>query len=237
MNFSIWSESTVKRRRRSERRKKADAHARMSAAATRRLRDPRTGTWCRVLDQPIRRVRNAKTGRFYNPANPPVDLVLSGALPMPKHPSVELRAVLEERERQRAAVAEVVARYLVRPLHRRSANVTDVQLVQFETDARRILDALAARMIGVDAEHPADINETLKFARRAARLHESMSRLSGHVRTLRPAVTTSPVLRELDEQQYAMLRDWLASDDGLTPFQTLKFVKLLIRLRHRLGVG
>ena len=237
MSFSIWSESTVKRRRRARRAKQVDTHARMSAAATRRLRDPRTGTWCRVLDQPIRRVRDAQTGRFYNPANPPVDLVLSGAVPMPKHPSVELRAVLEERERQRAAVAEVVARYLLRSLHRRSSLVADAQLVQFEADARRILDALAARMIGVEAEHPADINETLKLARRAARLHESMSRLSGHVRTLRPAVTTSPALRELDEQQYVMLRDWLASDDGLTPFQTLRLVKNYIRTRNRLGVS
>jgi hypothetical protein len=188
----IWSRATLKRRRRALRERTTATSVRKSAAAARKLRDPRTGCFVRVLDQPIRRARDPRTGLFYSTNDPPVDLVFSGTVPMPKKPGAKLTAALAERDQQRAAVAEVVARYPLRPLFRRDAKVTDGQLVQFESDARRILERLAARSLKLEARapkpkraHGIDLQYTdtlIAFSRRVSRLEEAMARIAGHYR-------------------------------------------------------
>ena len=88
----------------------------------------------------IARARDPRTGRFYAPADPPVDLVLSGVVSRPAAPSPALTAALAERARMQATVGALLAEYPLRPLSRWVSGVTDADLAACDGQASLVVN-------------------------------------------------------------------------------------------------
>jgi hypothetical protein len=202
------SERTAKRRRAELREKRERERARKSAASKHRLRDPATGVLVSYLGQPIRRVRDTQTGRFVS------------AGPKPEPPT--------RPEPTDAEIAEVVARYPLRVMSDDS---------RFATDARRVLDVLARRLL--DLGTPTNARRTLIVAREAERLHKASSLVSGNTRLMagagpmRAATTIDPLARE----RYDGALTLILYSDRKTPITSLLALSCeLVRARLKLGI-
>jgi hypothetical protein len=187
-------------------RRRAREYAARSAGMKNRLRDPATGALVSYVGQPVRRARDPQTGRFVNAGPKP------GAEPKPI-PVPDA-----------AAVAELVARYPIR-------FTTDDP--HFETDAQRVLDVLATRLVALD------VRNVQQAARDSERLHEASSLVSGNVRPMigghpiRATNSNDPLTRERYDGALTLI---LYSDSTTTIRSLLALSRELVRSRLRLRV-